>query len=72
MNNYTVNNSCDLDLLVIIPPTKSGKDWMKEIYETIERSVDCDILAYTENELNENLPLSRFLRHVLKTGEDNL
>jgi len=61
MNNYTVNNSCDLDLLVIIPPTKSGKDWMKEIYETIERSVDCDILAYTEEELNEYIPISRFL-----------
>jgi len=47
----------DLDLLV------------KEIYENIERSVDCDILAYTEKELDENIPISRFLRHVLKTGK---
>ncbi len=59
----------DLDLLVIMPPIKSGKDWMKEIYENVERSVDCDILAYTEKELDENIPISRFLRHVLKTGK---
>ncbi|WP_287585700.1 nucleotidyltransferase domain-containing protein [Candidatus Borrarchaeum sp.] len=59
----------DLDLFVIMPPTKSGKEWMKEIYEIIERAVDCDILAYTEEELNEHIPISRFLRHVLKTGK---
>jgi len=59
----------DLDLLVIMPPIKTGKEWMKEIYENIERSVDCDILAYTEKELDENIPISRFLRHVLKTGK---
>ncbi len=59
----------DLDILVIMPPTKSGKEWMKEIYENLERTVDYNILAYTEEELNKNIPISRFLRHVLKTGK---
>ena len=59
----------DLDLLVIMPPIKSGKEWMKEIYENVERSVDCDILAHTEEELNTHIPISRFLRYVLKTGK---
>jgi len=64
-----VGRRSDLDLLVIMPATKSGKEWMKEIYENVERSVDCNILAYTEEELDENIPISRFLRHVLKTGK---
>jgi len=59
----------DLDLLVIMPSTKSGKEWMKEIYENVERPVDCDILAHTEEELNKHIPISRFLRYVLKTGK---
>lgn len=59
----------DLDLLVIMPPTRSGKEWMKEIYENVERPVDCDILAHTEEELNKHIPISRFLRYVLKTGK---
>ncbi|MFP3909627.1 MAG: nucleotidyltransferase domain-containing protein [Halobacteriota archaeon] len=64
-----VRSSSDIDLLVIMPSHKSGKDWMGEIYEKVDREVDCDILAYTEKELEDKLPVSRFLRYVLDTGK---
>lgn len=63
-----VRSWSDLDIISVMPATKTGKEWMKKIYERIDREVDCDILAYTEEELEKNLPISRFLRHALQTG----
>lgn len=59
----------DLDILAIMPSTSTGKEWMKKIYDEIDREVDCDILAYTDEELEKTIPVSRFLRHALKTGK---
>lgn len=64
-----VRSSSDLDLLVIMPPTMTGKQWMGRIYETIDRQVDSDILTFTEDELEKALPVSRFLRHAIVTGK---
>jgi hypothetical protein len=47
----------------------TGKQWMGKIYEEIDRQVDSDILAFTEEELAKALPASRFLRHILATGK---
>ncbi|MGQ9631775.1 MAG: nucleotidyltransferase domain-containing protein [bacterium] len=58
----------DLDLLVVMPPTKSGKEWFKEIYDKVEREVSADILPFTEEELNQKMATSGFVRHALKTG----
>jgi len=58
----------DLDIICVMPSTRTGKEWMKKIYGEIDRSVACDILAYTNDELREHIPMSRFLRHALETG----
>lgn len=63
-----VRSWSDLDIITIMPSTKTGKDWMKKIYEEIDRGVGCDILAYTAEELARFIPLSRFLRGALETG----
>lgn len=63
-----VRSWSDLDIICVMPPTRSGREWMKKIYDEIEREVDCDILAYTSEELEMTVPVSRFLRHALKTG----
>ncbi len=63
-----VRSTSDLDIISIMPATRSGKQWMKAIYDGVERDVDCDILAYTPRELEKAVPISRFLRHALKTG----
>jgi hypothetical protein len=41
---------------------------MAKIYSEIDREVGCDILAYTGEELENTIPVSRFLRHALRTG----
>ncbi|MFZ1946880.1 MAG: nucleotidyltransferase domain-containing protein [bacterium] len=63
-----VRSDSDLDLISIMPATVSGRQWMRRIYAEVERGADCDILAYTPEELEATLPASRFLRHALKTG----
>jgi predicted nucleotidyltransferase len=58
----------DLDLLVIMPATKSGKEWTRLIYETVEREIASEIIVYNRKEFDEKLPTSSFLRNVLNTG----
>jgi len=66
--NGNITSSSDLDIICIMPDTRSGREWMKKIYAEIDREVDSDIIAYTEEELKRTIPLSRFLRHALETG----
>lgn len=61
----TVRSSSDLDILAVMPDKMKGKDWMGKIYEEIDREVDSDILAFTPQELEEAMPVSRFLRHII-------
>lgn len=58
----------DLDLIAIMPSTKSGREWMGRIYEEVDRDIDCDILAYTREELDNMLPVSGILRTALSSG----
>lgn len=51
-----------------MPGEKTGKEWMRSIYENIEKDVASDILVYNEKELEENLPKSSFLSNILKSG----
>jgi predicted nucleotidyltransferase len=58
----------DLDLLVIMPSTKSSKEWMNLIYDEVERGVAADILVFNEQEFNSNLPGSTFLQNIVDSG----
>jgi predicted nucleotidyltransferase len=66
--NDNVDVCSDVDLLVIMPSIKSGKEWMKLIYENINRMVASDVFVYNEKEFAEMLPISSFLRHIVKSG----
>lgn len=59
----------DLDIICIMPGGKTGKEWKDKIYEGIHWEVGCDLMVYTEDELEQTLPVSRFLRYALKTGK---
>ena len=63
-----ITSSSDLDLIAVMPSTRSGKDWMSKIYEEVDRDIDCDILAYTREEIEKMLPVSGILRSALETG----
>jgi predicted nucleotidyltransferase len=58
----------DLDLLIIMPPERSGKEWTRLIYENIEPGIASDIIVYNQTELQENLAKSSFLRGILDSG----
>lgn len=63
-----VDVNSDLDLLVIMPTTKTGKGWMNLIYENVERKIASDIIVYNREEFEEKLPTSSFLRNIVKSG----
>lgn len=64
-----ISSRSDLDIIAVMPSTRTGREWMKKVYEEIDREIDCDIIACTEEELERAVPVSRFLRHALKTGK---
>lgn len=62
----TVDVNSDLDLFVLMPSTRTGKEWLGFIYDTVERKVASDIVVYNDKEFNERLPSSVFLQNVMK------
>jgi predicted nucleotidyltransferase len=58
----------DLDLLVIMPPERSGNEWTRSVYENIDLGIASDIIIYNQKELQENLAKSSFLRGILDSG----
>jgi len=67
--NGNIGRWSDLDLLAIMPPTRTGKKWMQKISVEVNRDIATDIIAFTAAELADALPNNRFLRHVLNTGK---
>lgn len=58
----------DLDLLVIMPSIRTGKEWMHLIYEKVERGIASDIIVYNQKEFHEELPTSSFLQNIINSG----
>lgn len=58
----------DLDVLVVMPSTKNGKEWFKEIYDKIDVGVAVDILPFTGEELETKMETSSFIRYALSNG----
>jgi len=58
----------DLDVLAVMPSTKSGKEWFNEIYDRVAMDVPADILPFTEKEFRVKLETSSFIRYAIKTG----
>jgi predicted nucleotidyltransferase len=58
----------DLDFLVIMPSSKSGKEWSKAVYDAVERGAAAGIIAYNQVEFEEALPTSSFLERVVNSG----
>ncbi|MFO7797432.1 MAG: nucleotidyltransferase family protein [Promethearchaeati archaeon] len=69
LNNGTIDSYSDLDLLVVMPSYKSGKEWMDFIYTNINRDIASDILVYNEKEFNRNLVSNSFLIEINNTGK---
>jgi len=58
----------DLDLLVVMPDSKSGHDWTRLVYDRVPRNVAVDFLVYARDEWERELPRNSFLRHIETHG----
>ncbi len=69
LNENEIDVNSDLDLFVLMPSSKTGKEWISYIYENLERDVASDIIVYNEDEFHEQLPNNSFLREIKKNGK---
>jgi predicted nucleotidyltransferase len=59
-----VDVNSDIDLFVLMPSIKTGREWMDVIYRTVERKVASNIIVYNQEEFYEKLPSSSFLANI--------
>lgn len=64
-----VDINSDIDLLIIMPNTKSTKKWNDFIYTNIERNIASDLVIYNEKDFKDMQPKSTFLDHITETGK---
>ena len=67
-NRDEIDVNSDLDLFVIMPSNKTGKEWINFIYSNIEREVSSDIIVFNIDEFNDQLPTSSFLTNIIQSG----
>lgn len=59
----------DLDILVIMPNSKEGKDWLRQIYSGIERKVACDFFVFNEKQYRASKEQNFLLREIAQRGK---
>lgn len=64
-----VNSKSDLDILVVMPPDRPGKEWIRHIYKELERDVATDMLVFNTTEFEEELQKNALLKQVMKKGK---
>jgi len=60
-----VDVNSDVDLFVLMPSSRTGKEWMNFIYERVERKVASKIVVFNQEEFEGKASTSSFLRNVL-------
>ncbi len=59
----------DLDLVTVMPASKTGRVWLKDIYEEMKRDVSCDILVFNSEEFEDLKDKRVILREAIKKGK---
>ncbi|MBD3215096.1 MAG: hypothetical protein GF311_20985 [Candidatus Lokiarchaeota archaeon] len=68
-NEENIDLYSDLDLLVIMPNSKTTKEWINLIYSTLERRIAMDLVIFNEEDFKNMLPKSSFLDSIIKEGK---
>ncbi|TET55886.1 MAG: nucleotidyltransferase domain-containing protein [Promethearchaeota archaeon] len=63
-----IDVNSDLDLLVIMPSNKPGKEWISLIYNNIKRDISTDIIVFSNNEFENQIPSNSFLKNIVNSG----
>jgi predicted nucleotidyltransferase len=64
-----ISLTSDLDLVAVMPASKAGRDWLKQIYEEIKRDVSCDILVFNSKEFEDLKDKRVILREAIEKGK---
>ncbi|KKN58314.1 hypothetical protein LCGC14_0553390 [marine sediment metagenome] len=64
-----IDVNSDLDLLVVMPPNKAGKEWINLIYNKIEMDIFSDLIIFNSEEIKNQLPTNSFLQNILSSGK---
>ncbi|HCW51436.1 MAG TPA: hypothetical protein DGR79_05150 [Clostridiales bacterium] len=62
------DTTSDVDLLVIMPNTRTSKEWRRTVYERVAPEVATDLLVFCEEDWERELPVSSLLRHITSHG----
>ena len=63
-----IDVNSDLDLLVVMPSNKAGKEWINLIYNKIEMEIFSDLIIFNSEEIKNQLPTNSFLENILISG----
>lgn len=58
----------DIDIFVMMPPTRSGKEWLRYINDRLDRTVATDIIVRNREEFWRELGSNRLLRLIVSSG----
>lgn len=64
-----ISPASDIDILAIMPASKSGKDWLTDVYTEIKRNVASDIFVFNTKEYEENKESNFFLKEIAQKGK---
>lgn len=63
-----IHSKSDLDILVVMPETRTGREWSRLVYSEIDRAIASDILVFNAVELAEEVKTNAFLQQVMENG----
>ena len=63
-----IDVNSDLDIFVIMPSNKTGKEWLNFIYSNIKRDISSDIIVFNDNEFKNQLSSNSFLKNIINSG----
>jgi len=63
-----IDVNSDLDIFVIMPSNKTGKEWINLIYSNIQRDISSDIIVFNDNEFRNQLSSNSFLENIINSG----
>jgi predicted nucleotidyltransferase len=63
-----IDVTSDVDLLVIMPNTRTSKEWRRTVHERVDPEVATDLLVFSEEDWERELPVSSLLRQIASHG----
>ena len=64
-----IDVTSDLDLLAIMPNTRSTREWMAFLAQEVTPPIALDLLVFSEEDFQRELPCSSLLQRIIREGK---